>query len=96
MKVKLLSILMVIVALVLCTSLFLAPMANAKKGATILDVTAAASQYGLKPGDSKYDATSVAKYDIDYDHTGAGKLGPDGPINMLDLVTLIYNYTGGR
>jgi hypothetical protein len=94
-KVKLLSLLMVIVALVLCTPLLMTPMANAKRGATILDVTAAASQYHLNPGDPGYNATIVAKYDFDYD-TGADKLGPDGPINILDLVTLIYNYTGGR
>jgi hypothetical protein len=63
----------------------IAPIANAKPGITILDITVAASQYELKPGDHGYNATIVAKYDIS---------DPGGPINMIDLVTLAGNYTG--
>lgn len=98
MKVKLL----VILALTLCTPLFMAsfmaPMANAKKSVpqtTFLGIVRCASQFGLQPGQSGYNATIVAKYDVDY-YNVTGKTGPDGPINMIDLVTLLLNYTGGK
>ena len=85
MKAKLL----VIVALTLCSAVFMmqfmAPMANARKAATLSDIVLAASQYGLKPSDHGYNATIVAKYDVCH----------YGVINMIDLVTLIGNYTGG-
>jgi hypothetical protein len=60
-------------------------MANARKAATLSDIVLAASQYGLKPSDPGYNATIVAKYDVCH----------YGVINMIDLVTLIGNYTGG-
>ena len=85
MKAKLL----VILALTLCSAVFMtqfmAPMANAAKGYTLSDIVLAASQYGLKPSDSGYNATIVAKYDVCH----------YGVICMMDLVTLIGNYTGG-
>jgi hypothetical protein len=77
-------------ALTLCSAVFMsqfmAPMANATKGATLSDIVLAASQYGLKAGDPNYNATIVAKYDVCH----------YGIINMIDLTTLIGNYTGGR
>ena len=52
----------------------------------ISDVVLAASQYGLKPGDAGYNSTIVEKAD----------LAPpfNGVINMLDMVTITYHYTG--
>jgi hypothetical protein len=79
--------LLVILALTLCsavfTTQFMAPMANAKKGASLEDVVLAASQYGLPLNVG--NSSIILKYDV---------CNPGGPINMLDLVSLLSNYTG--
>jgi hypothetical protein len=78
--------LLVILALTLCSAVFItqfmAPMANAWNS---LDVVAAASHYMIMPGEQGYNATIVAKYDITH----------SGTINLLDLVSMMTNYTGG-
>jgi hypothetical protein len=77
--------LLVILALTLCSAVFMtqfmAPMAHAW---TLTDIAAAASKYDIKSGTSGFNATIVAKYDI----------GHYGYINMLDLVSMLTNYTG--
>jgi hypothetical protein len=95
LKAKLLGIL----ALTLCTALFMAPfmapMANAKKRVTILDLVTCIYQYGRKPGGPHYNATIVEMYDTDWNTTG-NKPGPDnnGAIGITDLIALSRNFTG--
>lgn len=89
MKVKLL----LIFALTLTMPLLMAPKtrANGVPGdidgdgkVTVLDVAMAGSQYLLTPDDPEYNASIVEKADFVNDDI----------INILDLTTLIYYYTG--
>ena len=81
MKAKLL----VIVALTLCSALFMmqfmAPMANAWK---LADIVAVSSHYMIMSGQHGYSAAIVAKFDVTH----------SGTINMLDLVSMLTNFTG--
>lgn len=90
MKAKLL-----ILALIMTMPLlFIVPKARAFKPGDInqdgkvdiLDVVLASKQYMLKSSDSGYNATIVGRADLAPPYNGV--------INILDMVTMVSNYTG--
>lgn len=91
MKVKLLLILALTLSVPM---LFMVPKARAAipgdidgdGDVGITDVTMAAGQYMLMPGDPGYDPAIVAMADIAEPF--------DGVINLMDMVTIVSHYTG--
>lgn len=59
---------------------------NSDGDVNILDIALAGGQYKLQPSDPKYNITIVGKAD----------LAPpfDGVLNIMDIVTMIYHWTG--
>lgn len=93
MKAKLL---LITLALMVATPLMMAPTIHANTAipgdingdghVDILDIVLAGSQYKLLPSDPNYNATIVGKADL------APPL--DGVLNILDLTTMIFHWTG--